>query len=164
MNQKEVNQNDLDILLDKTNWSRLGLNPDKSLFLIGPPGVGKTFFMRRWIKAQGVYLNELIAYDVEKGFVKEGLDYPNMYSHGDMFIDDIGIESDMINIFGTKHYPVQTLIFYRHNKYINNKYLTHFTSNLNYKAIKEKYGERVLDRLYEMCNFVIVTGTSYRIR
>jgi DNA replication protein DnaC len=162
MNHREIDQKNLDILLDIQNWPGLGLDPKKSLFFIGPPGVGKTHFMKRWLAHQKRHINEIVAYDVEKGFVKEGLDYTHRFGYGDLFIDDIGIESDLINSFGTKYYPIQTVIFYRHRLFIYNNDLTHFTSNLNLTHIKKKYGDRVLDRLFEMCNLIIVTGRSYR--
>ena len=166
MNRIELFQEDLEQhLLDKTNWPKLGLDPNKSLLLMGRPGVGKTYFIKQWIAHHGRAIHELSAYDIELKF-KRSVDVSTpSFSFSDMLIDDLGIESTHVNIYGTVYYPLKQVLFERHREYLgSSKLLTHITTNLNIKQIRERYDERILDRLFEMCNFVVVTGTSYRAR
>jgi DNA replication protein DnaC len=160
----QIHQNDISQINDLANWPRLGLDPNRGLLLIGAPGVGKTCAMKAFIKSQDRHMHSITAYDVEIGYKTKGLEYRSVHSYGSIYVDDIGIESTYILDFGSKYYPIQTFIFERHRRFVTDKDKFYGTTNLNFADLREKYGERVLDRLFEMVNFITVIGESYRYR
>lgn len=159
-----IHQDNISQINDYNLWPKLGLDIKRGLLLIGAPGVGKTCAMKDFIKQQDRQMYEITAYDVESGYKNKGLDYKFVHGHGAIYVDDIGIESSCITDFGSKYYPMQTFIFERHRRFITDGDKFHGTTNLNFADLREKYGERVLDRLFEMVNFITVNGDSYRYR
>lgn len=164
MRNTQIHQNDISQINDYGNWPKLGLDTKRGLLLIGAPGVGKTVAMTNFVKAQSTHMYVVTAYDIELGYKNKGLDFKNTHVHGSVYVDDIGIESSQVTDFGSKYFPMQTYIFERHRQFIENGYMFYGTTNLNFADMREKYGERVLDRLFEMVNFITVTGDSYRYR
>lgn len=168
MNKVEINQKNLDRqLLDISNWSKIGLDPAKGLLLMGKPGVGKTHFINKFIEHHKKHMYQTTAYDIETSFQKSGSEIISRWHWSDLFIDDLGIESVHLNVFGTVYYPLKQVLFERHRLFLGLKsshtnQITHITTNLNLEEIRRRYDERIIDRLFEMCNFVHVTGTSYR--
>lgn len=75
-----------------------------------------------------------------------------------LVIDDLGIEPPKVLIFGTERTPLIDIIHYRYDK----KMPTIITTNLDEKGIATLYGDRVEDRLKEMCNKIEFMGKSYR--
>lgn len=174
MNFKKINQYDLEqILSDKNQWQAWGLNPNKGYILIGNPGVGKTWAMRQEALTQKIgwghpklplsqNQKELSAKFIFSQCEKQGPNYLNQFTQDhDMWLDDLGFEPTDCNSYGTKFSPIQDLIFYRHKLFPHKK--TNFTSNLSHVQIKQKYGEAILSRLFEMCNFIVVEGQDRRL-
>ena len=75
-----------------------------------------------------------------------------------LFLDDLGCESENCVIFGTYHNPIQQLIYNRYDNLLP----TFITTNLSDSMLAERYGERVFDRLQEMCAFLRLSAPSYR--
>lgn len=76
-----------------------------------------------------------------------------------LFIDDLGTETDNVKIFGNTISPITETIFER---YDSTNSVTIITSNLNTEQIAQNYGERVADRLKEMCNKIVINTKSFR--
>lgn len=67
-----------------------------------------------------------------------------------LIVDDIGTENANINVYGTAIAPFADFVFSRYD----NQRPAILTTNLSGKAISERYGARVWDRLRDMCEVV----------
>ncbi len=77
-------------------------------------------------------------------------------------IDDLGVEN-LGRFFGTDCNVIEDLIQIRYNLFKSNGCRTHFTTNLIIPEISKKYGSRVLSRLGEMCDIVVLGGNNDHI-
>lgn len=134
------------------------------LVLSGPRGVGKTTAAAWWLVQKRVRTEFLATTSVR--FIDAGLmsRWPR-YDDAKMreltraralVIDDLGIEyTDTKGAFVSLFDEV-----------VNNRYAaelpTLITTNLNAKSFKERYGERVADRIREVGRFVELKGKSMR--
>ena len=75
-----------------------------------------------------------------------------------LIVDDLGAEPPNIKVFGSNKYPLVDLITERYD----NMNATIFTTNLTPENLSRYYGERVADRLNEVCERIIYQGDSYR--
>lgn len=75
-----------------------------------------------------------------------------------LIIDDIGVEPVEVNTYGTKITPIVDII----NERYANQRCTIITTNLDEDGIRARYGDRIEDRLKEMCDKVSFSGESYR--
>lgn len=73
-------------------------------------------------------------------------------------IDDLGVEPSKVSVYGTLFEPLPYIIEQRYNR----RLFTLVTTNLTLTQIKEKYGERIMERLKEMMTIIPVTMPSYR--
>ncbi|RPJ71190.1 MAG: AAA family ATPase [Acidobacteria bacterium] len=149
---------------------------DKGLFLIGPPGVGKSHLAVAVLKqvistrgARGIFydVRELLkvirsTYDpVVKATEAEVL---RPVIQADLLVlDDIGAEK-------TSEWVEETLNLLVTSRY-NQRRLTIFTSNYEEKedrgdpdSLLSRVGFRMHSRLYEMCEFLEYDGADYRHR
>lgn len=75
-----------------------------------------------------------------------------------LIIDDMGIEPSVVKNFGTEITPLTDIIYHRYDRAA----MTIITSNLDDQSIKERYGERVSDRLTEIFERLKYDNESYR--
>ncbi|MGN1211360.1 MAG: ATP-binding protein [Candidatus Cryptobacteroides sp.] len=76
-----------------------------------------------------------------------------------LFLDDVGVEPPTVKNWGNEISPVVELIYFR---YDFQKPMI-ITSNLSFRELKQRYGERVGDRMLEMFNGIEFKQTmSYR--
>lgn len=75
-----------------------------------------------------------------------------------LIIDDMGVEPSVVKNFGTEITPVTDIIYCRYDRMA----MTIITSNLDDQSIKERYGERVWDRLTEIFERLKYDNKSYR--
>ena len=75
-----------------------------------------------------------------------------------LFIDDLGTEESSVRVYGNVISPVVELLYQRYDF----QAFTIATSNLTTKALTEKYGERIGDRMREMFNVISFSNPSYR--
>lgn len=156
----------------------------KGILLMGTIGVGKTYSLEKYLDKIGVS-----TIDIVRELSKKDLD---TYNDQLLLIDDVGTESTVTTIYGAVSTPIVDLIDIRYrlfknkvkvtktrkilapnpNKredvYWNSTYteflpaLTYFSTNLNLESLTEKYGERSISRLHEMCDFITLTGKDRR--
>lgn len=79
-------------------------------------------------------------------FEKQEELYRNLRKVGILAIDDVGLEPLEYNKYGNIMSPLLDLFYYRYE----NRLMTIFTTNLTYKSMTERYGERFADRCNEM--------------
>lgn len=129
----------------------------KGLMLFGPNGTGKTTSIEQY-KERKWYGSTI---DIAMKIQQYGRGYLQKYTIHDMIIDDLGREDDTVKSFGDEINVMHDLIFIRYQSF-KQGYKTHFTTNLNFSEIKERYGVAIADRLLEMCKPVEFLGDSYR--
>ena len=125
----------------------------KGLFLIGNCGRGKSVILTGVLPLIfnakiGKILKPIPARKLHK--ITE---YPSPF----IVIDDIGTE-EIINDYGTKIDAVENAIFEAED----DLKLLLLTSNLDAAAIKQRYGERIYDRIKRLCKVVFMKGESLR--
>lgn len=155
-----------------------GFSLEKGILLLGIPGIGKTHLMNFFSKnPHASYILPTCKTITEKyvqKYVRDDMSVIEYYStlqkaefghiydqdHLGICFGDLGAESDG-NSYGNKRNVIEEIIFNRYEYKFPFKY-THFTSNLDPNMIKEKYGDRMRDRMREMCNVLVLTGQSFR--
>ncbi len=158
-------------------------NKLKGLFVFGNTGTGKTFNFKIYEMIYTKlspevggrkfsplsYINNdtfMVAHvdEIKKGAKSLGEDYiKRLSSVRNLVIDEFGGgENEEINDYGTKSNPIIEVINARYRSMRDNLLITHFTSNLTKEEIYKKYGERIYDRLREMCIWLPFEGESKR--
>lgn len=76
-----------------------------------------------------------------------------------LFIDDLGVEPPVVKNWGNEFTPVVDLLY---SRYDSNRF-TIITSNLRGEAFRERYGDRIGDRMLEMFDTIAFEQSlSYR--
>ena len=73
-------------------------------------------------------------------------------------IDDLGTEPVEVLEYGNHLYPLIDLLYIRYDKQL----FTIITTNLTPKDIRERYGERIADRLNEIAFRIVFDNDTYR--
>ena len=151
----------------------------KGVLVIGTVGVGKSALMRvmqklfiesdrrfKWVagKEFKYLLENYTSSDLLAMYGKE--------CRMDLYIDDIGLTAGDFKKYGNSINIISEIIFDRYELYIEKGIRTHISSNLPITIDKNKFpdvqslldifGERVTDRLKEMCQTIKITGKSLR--
>lgn len=152
---------------------------NKGIMLIGNIGVGKSMLMRimqklfkdsrrafKWLSCAEV--SDLMEY------------YPlaeikTMYGRDlkiDLYLDDIGVGNAVYNKFGNTTNVISEILIERYELFVREGIKTHVSSNRPTSLDKEKfpnvitietmYGDRIVDRLREMCETIVWKGESLR--
>lgn len=152
----------------------------KGILLGGPKGTGKTSIMRLFNRNKRFCYELFDCRELAKKFANSRQDQggyeavslfegmlmmpkceENFYNEKfGVCFEDLGSEEEA-NHYGNKVNVIAHLIQAR---YTNNIpfCMTHMTTNLGKDRIKDVYGERVLDRMKEMFNWIPVDGVSRR--
>ena len=125
----------------------------KGLFLIGNCGRGKSVILTGVIP---------LIFNAKKGKILKPIPARKLHTITEyktpfIVVDDIGTE-EIINDYGTKIDAVENAIFEAED----HLKLLLLTSNLDANAIKERYGERIYDRIKRLCLVVFMKGKSLR--
>lgn len=153
----EVNREELQLKVkeNKTTGS-------KGLLILGEPGMGKTFSIKtpRMVSAIDISV-DYQAEGIET--VKAKINNMITYESGKVTIDDLGNEERVKN-FGNELDPIAFIIqkIYAINQIAEEPIKIFMTSNFLPKTLSSKYGERVMDRLYEMVDIVNLKDTNLR--
>ena len=130
--------------------------PGQCLVLSGPPGVGKTWAAAAFARAllergeavMWVYAGELFGQFTPA--TSRTSDYTHIQA---LVVDDLGAE-DAPGVRG----KMDSLIYHRHGRILT----TLITTNLSVDRLRDRYGDRVLDRLAEWGQIVEISGRSMR--
>ncbi len=160
-------------------------NHKKGLFIYGNKGLGKSLnFLiysrllllskhKLWefcqnINVPGTYKDERFFHfedikDTEIAYKRDNVKhFEFLTSKRELVIDDIGTEPLNNKDYGTDMNLVADIIRLRYNKSQKGYSVTHITTNLDKEQIKERYGDRIADRMNEMFIPILVTGESKR--
>lgn len=130
--------------------------------LIGDVGVGKTTLIRtpRMISANKLALEyQASGIEAVKALINNQIQYQGLK----VVIDDLGTEERVKN-FGSELDPVSYVIqsIYDINQVADQKIKLYLTSNLTEGELVERYGQRLVDRIWEMCDRALVVDTNLR--
>lgn len=139
-----------------------------SLYIVGYPGTGKTTMMlaiRETMnllhqrdplcpssKISELFLNIKTSKEINTIFKEDLKQYRAITNCYFLGIDDLGNESKVLLEHGNIYTPIQNLL---EQRYIT-QYPTIITSNLNGKDIRNRYGNRIADRMNEMALPIIL--------
>lgn len=167
------------LLTGNDQVEQFGLKKGKGALLLGSLGVGKTIMMR---------VMQVIFKDSERKFkwvnclsfkdmLEEGMttvDIKNLYGKNlkqDLYIDDLGLGQVDYKSYGNVTNIIAEILFERDELFVMENFLTHLSSNvpttvpadaLDKKSIEKMYGDRILDRIKQMCNLIEWKGKSLR--
>lgn len=150
---------------------------NKGVCIIGGIGAGKTAMMKvyqRLLKDTPMRFKLVNGYDLKdlsEVYTTEQIkdSYGGGY-YGDLYIDDIGFASG-VKRYGNDVNLIRDILIERYDLYISSGYKTHLSSNIitslkndikDTPTLQKLYGERVIDRVKEMCELIIFKGESKR--
>jgi DNA replication protein DnaC len=93
-----------------------------------------------------------------RDYMQKGYYFENIKTYTDqdyVFIDDIGSEK-------TSEFVIEFLYILINKRYENMK-RTVFATNLSINDFQERYGDRIMSRIAEMCILVEITGGDKRL-
>jgi len=136
---------------------KYGIDLNKGILLTGPVGCGKTSWMQI---IQTLVLPEQTfqvksTRDIAFEFNQEGFSTIQTYGKRQraLCLDDIGVEQN-IKFYGNECNTIGEILLQRYDLLVQQKIVTHATTNLVAKEIEELYGNRVRSRLREMFNLI----------
>lgn len=182
----EIDDDNKSIIEDVSKWcfrfngQNARLNPGLGLWFYGNIGTGKSLLMNivlkfihfGWMLSEDLYeiSNRIPHPKVESSsalhmclsFAQSGRDALLSIPTG---IDEIGTEPETARYMGNA-INVMQYVFEEMPKSMNNGVFYNIphiiTTNLSFRQILDRYGERAVDRIGEMFNFIEFKGKSYR--
>jgi len=178
-NVLENYQNIYNYYLNKEEAAKSGINTKKGFIFCGGIGTGKTVAVKVMqqmaLRINGLEDNVLSIIhinDVMKGYKENESELSSLCGYDkkmDICFDELGFEAIQKHHYGNNISSViASLIIDRHRLFIDTGIKTHFTTNFFIKNpnadidILRLYGERVVDRMKEMCNLINWVGGSLR--
>ena len=154
---------------DDKNAFKLGIDLNKGLLLTGPIGCGKTSLMKLikpFFHPKNDYKITTTRY-VSFEFAKSGyeslaqytLKTPQQNRLSGYCFDDLGAEQQ-IKHFGNDCNVMAEILITRYEHFIENKAITHITTNLLATEIEKAYGNRVRSRLRQMFNLITFSSET----
>ena len=154
---------------DRVQCQKLGIKPQKGLFVMGPVGCGKTTLMQLFAEQR---FKLVATRDVARKFLREGHPMLEHYGarsyrvkhlgHGPVTqydqpitycFDDLGVEPNA-KLYGNDCNVMAEILLDRYDQFVHHGMITHLTTNLNAEELERLYGDRMRSRLREMCNLV----------
>lgn len=134
------------------------------IIMTGQPGVGKTTLLRspRMVSAAKLAMEfQANGLDAVKTLINNQIQYQNLR----VVIDDLGIEED-VKHYGNQLDPIAYVVqsIYDINQVAEQKIKLYITTNLDKDELTERYGIRVVDRLWEMCDRIVLEDTNMRLQ
>lgn len=146
-------------------------NRDRGTCIVGNTGSGKTILMQM--------LKEITHPQGKRAFVfkkcqdmvtafndskETGYDVFSFFKNKNVCFDDLGTE-DIGNYYGVKVEVFERIIQNRYDIFKSDGLLTHFTTNLGYQRLIDRYGSRCGSRIDEMCEYIpLGSSTQHKDR
>lgn len=164
---------------DDPRLEEYGFSRDKGLLLMGGLGVGKTHLMSFFFQNQKASYAMAPCRNIENKWINSKAEDPdviehyswhlqaavnsNPYGHMELGVcfDDLGTETVPSKRYGETKNIMYEILLARYDRKLP-YYKTHGTTNLTSEQIIERYDDRILDRLIEMCNVVTFTSNKSR--
>lgn len=150
---------------------------NKGIIVAGGVGTGKTLSMKIMQKLFGNF-TLVSARHLVREYLQDGVKVIDEYGRRSFILnsqgnvdttkpknycfDDILLEEVNAKFYGNQQNLMSEILLDRYDAYISYQMKTYATTNANMKMIEEGYGTRVRDRIREMCNYITLTGKSFR--
>ena len=108
-----------------------------------------------------LWFKNVSVHDVITDYNINGEEIVKRLTRGNIHFDDLGTEK-LANSWGVREKLMGRILEIRYNNFKKYGVKTFVTTNLSIEDIKKYYGVRVADRLYELFNFIELTGNSRR--
>lgn len=136
------------------------IDGNKGMFIFGGTGTGKTYAMHALAnkKSESSVDNWIMLLSEFRDSMQKGFYYDNVKEYTNqeyVFIDDIGAEK-------TSDFVIEFLYILVNRRYENMK-RTVLSTNLSLAEFAERYGDRILSRISEMCILLELKGEDKRI-
>ena len=158
-----------------TSISELMTKSDKwGLFIMGQVGNGKTTAIKavrsmiNHLIREGYFVGEVFAWswvevlnarEMTRLYVEDYESFLDKMHREWLIIDDLGLDSKEVLVYGNKCYPFMELLDYRYE----NRLPTVISSNLKSEDLKNRYGDpRFSDRFNQMFNKITFRDKSFR--
>ena len=138
-------------------------NKSNGTILIGEPGIGKTTLVRtpRMVSATLLAMEfQVHGLDAIKGLINPMIEYESRT----VTIDDLGTEDD-VKHYGNGLDPIAYVVqrvYDLNQAQPDNPIKLVITTNLDKVALQTRYGVRVQERLWEMCDRILLNDTNLR--
>lgn len=142
---------------NKTHHDVADYSFKKGIMMVGNVGCGKTEMITNFYEVlkrfqMGFLIHSCL--DIEESFATSGYEALKEYTKPfTKVFDDLGFD-DVVKFYGNEERIMIRVLEKRHRQFIDKGIISHFTTNLNGKLIKERYGERTHSRAKEMCNII----------
>ena len=154
---------------DGINASKLGIDLNKGILLSGPIGCGKTSIMaliRPFFYHKHDYKIKTCR-EISFEFAKNGFESLQNYIQKEhtqsrltgYCFDDLGAEQN-IKHYGNDLNVMAEIIISRYEDFVQNKSITHITTNLSASEIEALYGNRLRSRMRSMFNLITFSNES----
>ncbi len=160
---KEIDEEIKEILKD--SWNKEAQTFKKGLFLFGATGRGKTYTLyaiRNRLRKTNPHREtdietwQGLLFEMKENFSKNKFrDTLQTFLEKDIiFIDDVGVEKNT-------EWSQEMFYMVINEIYVHEKTLF-ITTNLSLEDFAQKYGDRIVDRLAELCDFHEMKGINRR--
>lgn len=145
--------------IDEYEYVHEKLKCKKGLFLYGCTGSGKTYTLDAIAKKTGSRVNNWVellfeAKDrISNGTVKSFID--NLTEEDFIFLDDIGAEKSTEWVLELLYLIIDRCYRYRLGLFIS--------TNLSLQNFADRYGERLMSRIAELCEVIEMREKDYRL-
>ncbi|MDO6737384.1 hypothetical protein [Wenyingzhuangia sp. 2_MG-2023] len=139
----------------------------KGLLILGNCGTGKSSIfdiiqnISKKHKISELWYKNVSVNEIVSKFEKEGEYVVQYHQKGCIHFDDLGTEK-LANSWGVKENLMARIFELRYENFKAYGLKTHVTTNLTKYELHKKYGDRVMDRFFEMFNFLELEGDSRR--
>ncbi len=161
----EVERRNREFLMDENSREKIDMvarwlvhSTQPGLILMGTMGNGKSTMLRA--------IRRLFPYYSELGDAQEIFDFFKEHQGGMRFwdeklllIDDLGVEPVRCLNYGEESFPLTKLLLHRYDKQLT----TIVATNLHFSEIRERYGERIGERMIETYEAIPYNHPSYRL-
>jgi len=140
-------------------WLAAGEERPSGLVFFGTPGTGKTTILRAICTLVSRQTNLAPAFLTAKKATQVcTVGRSDLVDNTFLLLDDIGAEETDVKQWGTTFSPIPEIIAERYD----NGRTTVYTTNLDDDALRAKYGDRIIGRMYENCLWVPFDGPGFR--